>query len=292
MRNDKNRAAGTVEEPRLRKLDELDDYEVADGDPDIRGWEVKCGGKEIGKVDDLIVDMGAMQVRYMEVELDRDLLSSAGRTDLDDDERHVLIPIGSARLDDDNDDVLLDGVEMSRLGEYPRLKDGRLTRDEENRVMGFYGRQTPGRDEEFYRGDHFDQNRFFGNRRRGREQEKYVTRSEEELAVGTRPREAGDVTVSKHVDTEHVRKAVPVTREEVTVERRPATGRHAKSEIGEDEIVVPVTEEEVIVEKRVRPKEEVVIKKHAVRDEKTVEADVRKERIDVDDNVRREGRTR
>lgn len=290
MRNDKERAAmERTEEPRLRKLDELDDYQVADGDPDIRGWEVKCGGKEIGKVDDLIVDVGAMQVRYMQVELDDDSLSSAGRkTNGDDDERRVLIPIGSARLDEDNDDVLLDGMELSRLREYPRLEGGRLNRDDENRVMGFFGHQTPGRDEEFYRGEHFDQNRFFGKRRSGREKEQYVTRSEEELAVGTRPRDAGDVTVSKHVETERVSKTVPVTREEVTVERRPATGHHAKAEIGENEIVMPVTEEEVIVEKRVRPKEEVVIKKHAVQDEKTVEANVRKERIDVDNNVRRE----
>ena len=179
MRNDRNRAAVEgIEQPRLRKLDELDDYQVADGDPDIRGWEVKCGDQEIGKVDDLIVDMGSLQVRYMEVELDRDVISSAGRTDLDDDELHVLIPIGTARLDDDNDDVLLGSMEMSRLREYPRLEGGRLNRDDENRVMGFYGRQALSRDEEFYRGEHFDQNRFFGNRRRGRERQQYVTRSE------------------------------------------------------------------------------------------------------------------
>lgn len=267
----------------LRSLDELDDYKVASGDPDIRGWEVKAGGRKIGKVDDLIVDLSAMQVRYMDVEIDHDVFSAAGRGELKEDQRHVLIPIGTAQLDDDNDDVIVSGLDTARLGEYPTHTRGQIDREHEQSILAFYGvRGGAERDENFYGGDSFDQDRFFGGRRRGRESEQYVTRSEEELAVGKHAKHAGDVKVSKHVETEHVEKKVPVTREEVTVERRPATGRHAKGDIGEDEIVMPISEEEVVVEKRVMPKEEVVIKKHTVRDEKTVEADLRKERIDVD----------
>src|SRR5690606_23367895 len=144
--------------------------------------------------------------------------------------------------------------------------------------------------DDFYGHAAYDESRFWGNRRRGRENQDYLIRSEEELAVGKRQRQAGEVGVQKHVETEHVRESVPVTREEVTVERRPvrdasATGRNP--EIGEDEIRVPLMEEEVVAEKRAVPKEEVVIRKQAVQDEKTVEADLRKERVDVDDEAAR-----
>lgn len=121
---------------------------------------------------------------------------------------------------------------------------------------------------------------------RGREQ--VVTRSEEELAVGKRSVEAGAVNVRKTVETEHVREQVPVTREEVTVERRPVSDvRAGDATIGADEIRVPVREEEVIAEKRPVVREEIVVRKHAVQETETVEADLRKERVDVEDTTRR-----
>lgn len=92
-----------------------------------------------------------------------------------------------------------------------------------------------------------------------------------------------EVTVSKHVDTEHVRKDVPITRDEVTVERRPARpGMSTKPTIADDEIRVPVMSEEVVVEKRAGPMEEIVIERHAKHDTKTVEADLKRERVDVE----------
>ena len=124
---------------------------------------------------------------------------------------------------------------------------------------------------------------------RGDEQsdEARLTRAEEELAIGKRQVQAGEVTVRKTVETEHVSERVPVRREEVTVERRPVEAADAGSvEIGEDRIVVPVTEEEVIVEKRPVVKEEVVLRTHTVEDTEDVEADLRRERVEVDERGR------
>jgi uncharacterized protein (TIGR02271 family) len=73
--------------------------------------------------------------------------------------------------------------------------------------------------------------------------------------------------------------------EEVTVERRPVEGemRTANARIGEDqEIRIPVTEEEVVVQKRPVVKEELIVKKHEVQGERTVEADVRRERAEIE----------
>lgn len=122
----------------------------------------------------------------------------------------------------------------------------------------------------------------------GADRDTRITRAEEELAIGKRQVQAGEVTVRKTVDTERVTERVPVTREEVTVERRPveASDRTAP-EIGEDRIVVPVTEEEVVVEKRPVVKEEVVLRTRAVEDTEQVEADLRRERVDVDDRSSR-----
>jgi uncharacterized protein (TIGR02271 family) len=114
--------------------------------------------------------------------------------------------------------------------------------------------------------------------------EERITLSEEELAIGKRQRAAGEVEINKRVETEHVRESVPVMRDEVTVERRPITDGEAIRAEGafqEEHIRVPLTEEEVVAEKRTVAAEEIVVRKHQVQDEQTIEADLRRERAEV-----------
>jgi PRC-barrel domain len=67
MRHDSNT-------PRIAALRNLQGYKVADGDPDIRGWEVVGGdGRRIGTVNDLLVDTAESRVRYLDIELDAGL---------------------------------------------------------------------------------------------------------------------------------------------------------------------------------------------------------------------------
>jgi uncharacterized protein (TIGR02271 family) len=75
----------------------------------------------------------------------------------------------------------------------------------------------------------------------------------------------------------------PTRREEVHVDRVPVEGEASEPEIGDEEIRVPVTEEEIAVEKRPMVKEEVRIRKDVVEDTEVVEEDVRREEIDIDD---------
>ena len=115
-----------------------------------------------------------------------------------------------------------------------------------------------------------------------------VQRAEEELRVGTRQREAGAMRVRKRVRTDRECVRVPKRREEVRVERVPIEGREAtEAEIGEEEFFVPVSEEEVVVEKRPVVKEEIRVRKDVVEDEEVVERDVRKEEVDIDDRTDR-----
>ena len=73
------------------------------------------------------------------------------------------------------------------------------------------------------------------------------------------------------------------------MERVPLSGEASEAEIGEDEVRIPVTEEEVVVEKRPVAKEEIRIRKDVVEDTEVVEEDVRREEVYVDDETTRGG---
>jgi uncharacterized protein (TIGR02271 family) len=114
-----------------------------------------------------------------------------------------------------------------------------------------------------------------------------MTRSEEELRVGTAEHERGRARLRKYVVTEQVQQTVPVRREEVRIEREPITDANVDDavsgpEISEEEHEVVLHEEQPVVEKRTVPKERVRMDKETVVDEETVDAELRKEQIEAD----------
>jgi len=117
-----------------------------------------------------------------------------------------------------------------------------------------------------------------------------MTRSEEQLRVGTegtQRTETGRARLRKYVVTEQQQVTVPVTREEVRVEREPITDDNrdealSGSEITESEHEVVTYEERPVVSKETVPKERVRLATERVTDEETVTDEVRKERIDVE----------
>jgi uncharacterized protein (TIGR02271 family) len=116
-----------------------------------------------------------------------------------------------------------------------------------------------------------------------------MTRSEEELQVGTRERESGRVRLRKYVVEEEVTQTVPVRREEVRVEREPITDANVDDatsgpEISSEEHEVVLRAEEPVAEKRVVAKERVRLDKDVHVDERQVSETVRKEQLDVDDD--------
>ncbi|MDQ3094530.1 MAG: PRC and DUF2382 domain-containing protein [Actinomycetota bacterium] len=118
-----------------------------------------------------------------------------------------------------------------------------------------------------------------------------VTRSEEELHVGTREQETGKVRLRKHIVTENVTQTVPVQREEVSIEREPITDANVGDAtsgpaISEEEHEMTLSEEVPVVEKQAVPKERIRLDKDVTTDEAQVSEDVRREEIDVDDSQR------
>lgn len=116
-----------------------------------------------------------------------------------------------------------------------------------------------------------------------------VTLHEERLNVGTQKREAGKARLRKYVVTETEQVEVPVQREELVVERTPATGEERGGRIGEDEVTVTLHEERPVVEKETVATENVNIGKRTVTDTETVTEQVGREEVDVQTGFDKDG---
>ena len=117
--------------------------------------------------------------------------------------------------------------------------------------------------------------------------DKAMTRSEERLVAGTRTEEAGKARLRKYVVTEQQQVTVPVSHEEVRLEREPITDANAGdaydgAEISEAEHELTLHAERPVVDTETVPVERVRLGKETVQDQETVSGEVRKEQIDFD----------
>jgi len=120
-----------------KRLQELDrsNFEIVDGEPDIRGWDVKNStGQKIGEVEELILDVQEKKVRYMVVDLDNNELKL--------NRKKVLVPIGLAELDRKDDDVLISNISPEQFGQLPNYDRDQLTPDVERRIFSTLDRRS------------------------------------------------------------------------------------------------------------------------------------------------------
>jgi len=212
-------------------------------------------------------------------------------------------PLAEARLDGDAVTVPYD---KAKIKDAPRVDaDGQLSQQEEAEMYRYYGvdYSEARSDSGLPRGEHRDGGHdqsdqsgdptpegapaMVGNDVSGPETDRAMTRSEEEVHVGTTKRETGRARLRKYVDTENVTRTVPVQREEVRLEREPVTDANIDDAtdgpaISEEEHEVVLHEEQPVVEKNVVAKERVRLDKDTVAEDVEVSEDVRKERIDAD----------
>ncbi|MEU4511008.1 PRC and DUF2382 domain-containing protein [Nonomuraea wenchangensis] len=111
--------------------------------------------------------------------------------------------------------------------------------------------------------------------------------SEEHLRIGKETVESGRVRLRKYVETENVQETVPLSHEEVVIEREPiregetVTGSY---DIGEDEQTITLHEERPVIGKETRPVEHIHAHKQSVEQEKTVSGQVRKEHVEIEED--------
>ncbi len=114
----------------------------------------------------------------------------------------------------------------------------------------------------------------------------YLTRSEEQLHVGTEKVQTGRARLRKVVVTEQQTVTIPVTREEVRLVREPvAPGDTVDATIGEAAAEVVLTEERVVVSKETVPVERVRLGTVTITEQREVTEAVRKEKIEFNDST-------
>ncbi|GGF16086.1 PRC-barrel domain-containing protein [Hymenobacter cavernae] len=144
----------------LRRLRDLSDFEVADGSPDVRGWSVRGGdGKKFGEVYELIVEEDALKVRYLDIELDVAL-------NVNDRDRHILLPIGVAALDEEGDNIFVPSLTSESVLDYPPYIEIQITREyEEAMLKSLNLLLPPHQGNQFYEQNPYDERRFYQKRR-------------------------------------------------------------------------------------------------------------------------------
>jgi uncharacterized protein (TIGR02271 family) len=223
--------------------------------------------------------------------------------------KESFVPIRDADLTDDG---LRVPVSKDRVKDAPKIDtDGHLSPQEEQELYRYYGmgtgttgqtdtNRTSGMGLEDTSGPHMagtgtagmtdtDTNRHgtVGHDTSGPTTDDAMTRSEERMTVGTASEEAGRARLRKYVVSENVTQTVPVSHEEVRVEREPITDANVGDAmdgpaISEEEHEVTLHAERAVVDKEAVPVERVRLDKTTVTEQEQVSADLRKEEIEVD----------
>jgi uncharacterized protein (TIGR02271 family) len=202
--------------------------------------------------------------------------------------RTAFVPLAQAQ---DTGDSIQVPYDKQQVKNAPTMEaDGQLSQDEEAELYRHYGLDySEHRSDSGLPAGTPDNTRddTVGRDTSGPTTDQAMTRSEEELRVGTATRERGRARLRKYVVTEDQQVTVPVSREEVRVEREPITDANLDAAtsgpaISEEEHEVTLREEQVVVDKRAVPKERVRLDKDTVTEERQVSEEVRKEHIEVD----------
>jgi stress response protein YsnF len=243
---------------------------------DIKGWRggtvVDRDGDKIGSVDEIYLDNETQQPEWLAV-----------KTGLFGN-KLTFVPLAEAERS--GEDIRVP-YEKAQVKDAPNVEaDGQLSEQEEAELYRHYGLDDQTRSDTGVTGTTGDRNAV-GNDVSGPETDDAMTRSEEELHVGTRERESGRMRLRKWVETEPVQKTVQTRRETARVEREPITDANVGDamsgpEISEEEHEVTLHADEPVAEKRVVPKERVRATTDVVTEDAEISEEVRKERVEAD----------
>ena len=280
-----NESAGN----RLQKL-KGSDYEIMDGEPDIRGWDLQDStGKDIGTIDDLIFDVQSRKVRYMVVDLDKDYINNKSND--------VLIPIGIAELKKSDDEVLLPGVTPEMLASLPAYNNNIDTNMEttiRNVLEGvgtagvgtYLMNDTDKNTDDFYNHEHFNEDNLFKNRITNTDETTSIPVIEENINVGKRTIETGGKYIKSRIIEKPVEEIINLKEEHAYVERNTVDRSADESDFDafkEGEIEIKEYAEVPVVAKQARVIEEINIQKNVEERNETIKDTVRKTEVDIED---------
>jgi len=241
---------------------------------DLRSWvgrqAIDANGDKIGKISDVYVDDDTGQPEWLAV--NTGLFGT----------KVNFVPLAGATPS--GDDVMI-SYDKATVKDAPNAEaDGSLSPEEEEALYRHYGYQDQGYQTTGTVERDVTTTGTTGYDTSGPTTDDAMTRSEEEVSVNKRSREAGRARLRKWVETENVQITVPVAREKARLVTEPITDANVDRamsgpDLSEEEHEVVLREEEVDVQKRVVPKERVRLETETTTAEVPVETDVRKERI-------------
>jgi uncharacterized protein (TIGR02271 family) len=229
--------------------------------------------------------------------------------------KESFVPLNQADLSGDRITVPFD---KARVKNAPRIDpDGDLSPAEEDELYTYYGLTSAGgrlsdtdtttdtaettsvdrRDRD--RDGVYDdvEGRTVGRDTSGPTTDDAMTRSEERLIAGTRTEQTGRARLRKYVVTEQQQVSVPVSREEARLEREPISDANIGKAmdgpaISEEEHEVTLHAERPVVDTEAVPVERVRLGKETITDTETVDGQIRKEQIELDDDTTARPRNR
>jgi uncharacterized protein (TIGR02271 family) len=253
---------------------------------------VDASGGKIGKVGQVYVDDRTGQPDWVTVKTG--LFGT----------KESFVPLAAARLERDR---LVVGLTKDQVSGAPQAdEDGHISERDEVEIYRYYGLSGAESgsagyetgaagvagyetdDRAYGRGDAAGHDRSAGHDTSGPNTDEAMTRSEERLVAGTQTTETGRARLRKYVVTETQQVDVPVSHEEVRLEREPITdasrdAAYSGGEITEEEHEVTLRAERPVVGTQTEAVERVRLGKETVSDTETVSGEVRKEQIELDD---------
>ena len=263
-------------------LSHIDDYSVyANGDD------------KVGSVEDGLFDDTTGQFRYLIVDTGVWIFG-----------KKVLLPIGSARFDNAQQRVYVEGLTKEQVENLPEYDgSGSVDYDYEERVRGVYRENAVGRSAavgtsaavgssaavgaytaDTYDYDTHDADLYAMDRT---DENQPIRLYEERLIAGKERVRAGGVSVGKHVESQTAEVSVPLEKERVVIERStPGTttaGAVGDQAFEDGEVAnVEVFEEQANIRKEAFVREEVNVRKETREEVVREQATVRREELDVD----------
>ena len=218
-----------------------------------RGVVIGSDGQRIGKIGQVFIDNTTDQITWVTVHTALFGMSES------------FVPMDAATIDGDEVTVPYDRATVKGA---PRADVAvQLTVEQEDELYEYYQLAETGGGGEPSPAAH----------------DGYVTRSEEQLHVGTERVEAGRARLRKYIVTEQKTVTVPVTHDEVRILREPITDPTPVEgvQLSEDSIEVTLMQDEVLVRKDVVGVEKVKLTTEQVTDKRKVTEKVRKEKIEI-----------
>jgi uncharacterized protein (TIGR02271 family) len=236
---------------------------------------VDSAGDEVGKVDGVWVEDATDELEFVGVKLG----FLMGKT-------HV-IPVANAQVSADNITV---PYSKDQIKDAPSVgTDDELSPESEDEIYSYYGidRSTSSSPTGLPSGEDTSaidrrdtRDTDYGD---ATERDQSLTPHEEELRVGKREVEVGQVRLRKVVRTEHQEVPVELRREEIEIERVPATqDSTGGTAFQEQEIDIPVMRQEAVVGKESHATEQVRPNKTTETETETVGGEIRREDVDID----------